>query len=105
MESRCATSPPTCLEPNPAPNPTPNQAVTGTCPDHVYECSEFTDAPLTTDHYPLKFCCSAEGLQLHITNMDRVCVVRHEQGTIVRTLDGTFVGMRLPETLSAEVRS
>ena len=28
---------PTCLEPNPAPNPTPNQAVTGTCPDHVYE--------------------------------------------------------------------
>ena len=65
---------PTCLEPNPAPNPTPNQAVTGTCPDHIYECSEFTDAPFTTEHYPLKFCCSAEGLQLHITNMGRACV-------------------------------
>ena len=45
------------------------------------------------------------GLELHVTNMARACVVRHEEGTIVRRPNGTFVGMRLPETLSADVRS
>jgi hypothetical protein len=44
------------------------------------------------------------GLQLSVTNMDPRCVVRHEEGTIVRAPDGTFVGMRLPEMLSDEVR-
>jgi len=78
--------------------------VTGTNPNHVYECNTFPDAPFTTSHHPLKFCSSVGGLQLHVTNMARACVVRHEQGTIVRAPDGTFVGMRLPEMLSLEVR-
>lgn len=79
--------------------------MTGTCPNHVYDCNTFTDAPFTTNHHPLKFCSSVGGLELHVTNMARACVVRHEEGTIVRRPNGTFVGMRLPETLSADVRS
>lgn len=86
-----------------SPNPDPNQERTTTCPDQFYECGTFADAPHATSFHELKFCSSVGELSLHVTTMGPACVVRHEEGTIVRALDGTFVGMRLPETLSTEV--
>ena len=104
----CDTQPKPNPKPNPKPEPKPEpnccQASTTTCANDVYELGTFSDAPGVTNHHPIKYCSSQGGLQLNVTSMGTHCVVRHVEGTIVRALDGTFVGMRLPEMLSGHVR-